>query len=140
LDTIQAVIARHILSNKLDLITKTRIQNAKYYDEKLGSLSEVVIPPRESESKHVYHIYSILCEKRDELVDYLIANGVDAKIHYPTPMHLQPAARAYGYCKGDFPVAERICCHTISLPVHEFITRDEQDTVIRLIEKFYGKP
>ena len=49
--------------------------------------------------------------------------GVDAKIHYPTSMHLQPAAKVYGYKKGDFPIAEMLSDTSISLPVHEFVTK-----------------
>jgi aminotransferase EvaB len=53
-------------------------------------------------------------------------------------MHLQPAANYLDHKKGDFPIAERIADSTISLPVHEFITRDQQDHVIKLIKDFYG--
>jgi dTDP-4-amino-4,6-dideoxygalactose transaminase len=85
----------------------------------------------------VYHIYQIFCQKRDELQKYLISRGVDAKVHYPVPMHLQPAAKYLGHKPGDFPVAERISATTLSLPVHEFISRDEQNFVIQLIKDFY---
>ena len=53
----------------------------------------------------------------------MMAKGVDAKIHYPTSMHLQPAAKVYGYKKGDFPISEKLSDTSISLPVHEFITK-----------------
>ena len=70
--------------------------------------------------KEVYHLYEFRVKKtklRNRLVKYLIKNKIDAKIHYPIPMHLQPAAKDYKYKKGDFPKTEQIANSTISLPV-----------------------
>ncbi len=136
LDTIQAVVADHLLS-KLDHITESRIRHANYLDQGLKSIPEIKIPHRENNIKQVYHLYSILAENRDELKNYLIENGVDAKVHYPIPMHLQPAAHYLNYKLGDFPNAERVCSKTVSLPVHEFITQEELDYMINLIKEFY---
>lgn len=137
LDTVQAVVARHLL-NKIDYITQSRISNAHYFDECLSKVQQIQIPHREKDIKQVFHIYSIMCEQRDELQEYLIKNGVDAKAHYPVPMHLQPAAKFLDHKIGDFPVAEGISAKTLSLPVHEFITRKQQDRVVKLIEVFYA--
>jgi dTDP-4-amino-4,6-dideoxygalactose transaminase len=137
LDTIQAVIARHMLE-KIESITESRINNAHYFDEALSSISQISIPSRDSFIKEVFHLYAIVCEDRDGLQKYLNQNGVDAKIHYPVPMHLQPAARYLGHKLGDFPTAERLAKNTISLPVHEFITKADCDRVIKLIRGFYG--
>lgn len=136
LDTIQAVVARHLLG-KVDHITRSRVAHADYFDRELCSIEQIIIPKRETDIYQVYHIYSICCQRRSELQKYLIENGVDAKVHYPIPMHLQPAADYLGHKKGDFPIAENVADTTISLPVHEFISRDQQDHVIRLIKAFY---
>ena len=136
LDTIQAVVARHLLG-KVDHITRSRVAHADYFDRGLCSIEQIIIPKRETDIYQVYHIYSICCQRRSELQKYLIENGVDAKVHYPIPMHLQPAADYLGHKKGDFPIAENVADTTISLPVHEFISRDQQDHVIRLIKAFY---
>ena len=136
LDTIQAVVARHLL-NKIHHITEARVEHADYFDQKLSAVAQIIIPQRDAEIYQVYHIYSICCQRRSELQKYLIENGVDAKVHYPVPMHLQPAADYLGHKKGDFPIAERIADNTLSLPVHEFITREQQDYVIKLIKAFY---
>lgn len=136
LDTIQAVVADHLLS-KLDHITESRIRHANYLDQGLKSIPEIKIPYRENNIKQVYHLYSILAENRDELKNYLMENGVDAKVHYPIPMHLQPAAHYLNYKLGDFPNTERVCSKTVSLPVHEFITQEELDYMINLIKEFY---
>ena len=137
LDTIQAIVADHLLS-KLNYITASRIQNAHYLDRALKTIRGVIVPARENDIKQVYHLYSVCCENRDALKLHLNANGVDAKIHYPVPMHLQPAAKKYGYRVGDFPVAELIAQNTLSLPVHEFITQNKLDEMIALIRGFYA--
>lgn len=136
LDTIQAVVARHLLE-KINHITKSRVAHADYFDKNLSSVSQIIVPKRDTNIYQVYHIYSICCERRDELQNYLKENGVDAKVHYPIPMHLQFAACYLGHTKGDFPIAERVANSTISLPVHEFISREQQDHVINLIKDFY---
>jgi aminotransferase EvaB len=137
LDTIQAVIAMHMLE-KLTHITKSRINNAEYLDGKLSRLPQIEIPQRVANIKQVFHLYMITCQDRDALQSFLITNGVDAKIHYPTPMHLQPAASYLNHSIGDFPICEDICNHAISLPVHEFISPEDLDRMISLIYDFYG--
>jgi aminotransferase EvaB len=136
LDTVQAVVARHLLA-KLDHITASRIANAAYFDKVLAGIGGIRLPARDSHIKQVYHLYIVRAERRDELKKFLIANGVDAKVHYPVPMHLQPAARGLGHKRGDFPVCEATVASVISLPVHEFITRAQQDQVAELVRRFY---
>jgi len=138
LDTVQAVVATHLLQ-KIDHITNSRIANAVYFDRRLGAVPQVRIPLRDPRVKQVFHIYSIECERRDELQRFLIGNGVDAKVHYPVPMHLQPAARQYGYKPGDFPRAEALCKSVLSLPVHEFITTGQREQMASLIREFYSQ-
>lgn len=137
LDTIQAVIARHMMT-KIDHITQSRVANSTYFDARLSAIPQIRIPKRDSSIYQVFHIYSILCERRDALQSHLHRHGVDAKVHYPVPMHLQPAAKYLGHTVGDFPLAEAVSARTLSLPVHEFITREQQDKVVSLIEMFYA--
>ena len=138
LDTIQAVVADHLL-DKLPEITQKRISNALYLDQKMENIECVTIPPRDANSvKQVFHIYSLRFERRDELQNYLQKCGIDAKIHYPVPMHLQPAAKEYGYKKGDFPIAESISRTVLSLPVHEFVKPRQLDEMVNAIERFYS--
>ena len=137
LDTLQAIVALHLLE-KLNFITESRIQNAEYYDDALSKIQGVTVPDRENYIKQVYHLYCIQCENRDELKNFLIHHGIDAKVHYPIPMHLQPAAKYLGYKKGDFPICERMANNTLSLPVHEFLKKTDLDYVIITIRKFYA--
>ncbi len=138
LDTVQAVVAGHLL-DKIEHITDRRIANAAYLDQGLSQIPGVTIPPRDnSEVKQVFHIYSLLFDRRDDLQGYLMDRGIDAKIHYPLPMHLQPAAATFGYKPGDFPECEATAAMTLSLPVHEFITKQDCDEMIRAVREFYS--
>jgi len=139
LDTIQAAVANYKLEKKLNNITTKRINNAKYLDKKLRDVTQVETVKRSSSLKEVFHLYHINVDEknRNKLKNFLIRNQVDAKIHYPTPIHLQPAAKYLKYKKGDFPVAEKMAKTTISLPVHEFITKKNLDYMTNLIKKYY---
>ena len=123
LDTIQAAIANYKIKNKLNNITNTRIKNALYLDKLLSKNIQVKTVKRFNYLKEVFHLYQINIEERNSLQKYLIKNNIDAKVHYPTPMHLQPAAKYLNYKKGDFPMAEKLAKTTLSLPVHEFINK-----------------
>lgn len=137
LDSIQAIVANHLIK-KIDHITESRIAHAARLDQELIDIPQITIPDRPVDVKQVYHLYVIRAERRDELKKYLNENQVDAKIHYPIPMHLQPAAKAYGYKRGDFPICEAICDSVISLPVHEFVTDEEIDYMVSKIKDFYA--
>ena len=138
LDTIQAIVGINLLK-KITYITDKRIKNSNLYDKGLSNIPELTIPKRDNKIKQVYHIYVIRAQKRNKLKEYLNLNGIDAKIHYPTPMHLQPAAKFLNNKKGDFPITEKICDSVISLPVHEFITKKQINFVIQKIRNFYKK-
>lgn len=136
LDTIQAVVANHLLE-KIELITSSRIDHATYLDKALGNLTGIRIPTRSPEIKEVFHIYSFWAENRDSLWKFLRESGIDAKIHYPIPMHLQPAATFLEHKLGDFPLSERAANETISLPVHEFVELKDLDFMVAKVREFY---
>ena len=137
LDTIQAVVANYKLKNKLNTITKKRIKNAHLFDKLLKINPNVKIMKRFPHLKEVFHVYHINVKKRDQLQQYLIKNSVDAKVHYPIPIHLQPAAKYLKYKHGDFPLAEKMANTSMSLPVHEFIKESDIKYVAKLINDFY---
>lgn len=136
LDTIQAVVADHMLCKIAD-ITNARIKNAQYLDFRLSKIKGVVVPQRPEKSKQVFHLYMIKCDHRDELNTFLQSKGIDSKIHYPVPLHLQPAAAYLGHKLGDFPVCEASAAKALSLPVHEFVTSEQLDFIASSIENFY---
>jgi len=139
LDTIQAVVANYKMEKKLDNITNKRIRNAHLFDKLLKFNPYVTTVKRDSNLKEVFHLYQINVKKRNKLQKFLIKKGVDAKVHYPYPIHLQPAAKFLKYKKGDFPKAEQIADTTLSLPVHEFIKEQDIKYVVNLINYFYKK-
>ncbi len=135
LDTIQAVVALHSFK-KLPKITFRRIYNALYLDKKLQTLKNIFLKKRKKYLKEVFHLYEIRVKNnkiRDTIIKKLIKNGVDAKVHYPIPMHLQPASKYLNYKKGDFPNSEKIAKTTISLPVHEYISKKKLNKIIKII-------
>ncbi len=137
LDTLQAIVANQLL-NVLDAITDTRIRNAKKYDDALSDMADyVTIPPRKSNVKQVYHTYVIQAKERDRLGAYLAKKGIETKVHYPIPIHLQQASKYLGYKEGDFPVCEAQAKSIITLPVHQHLTDDQVEYVIDNIKKFY---
>ena len=139
LDTLQATVGLYLLK-KIKKITDARIKNSLIYDKKLKKIKNVVIPDRDKKNiKQVYHIYTILVQNRDQLCCFLNKKGIDAKIHYPIPMHLQKPSKEFGYKKGDFKKAELMAKKVLSLPVHEFVTIKEINYVCYLIEEFYNK-
>ena len=132
LDTIQAVIAKYLIEKKiLENITFSRIRNSLLLDKLLGDIPEIKLVKRSASLKEVFHLYMFKTSRRDELYRHLRNQNIDAKIHYPTPMHLQPAAKYLGYKLGDFPMAESLANHSISLPVHEFV---DEGKVLRMSE------
>lgn len=141
LDTVQACVGNHLLK-KIRLITAKRIQNALKIDKLLKSISGIITKARNKNLKEVFHLYEFRLKNknlRNKLVNFLIRNKIDAKIHYPVPMHLQPAAKIYGYVSGDFPIAEKIANSTISLPVHEFIKDRDISYMLSKIKLFFDE-
>ena len=139
LDTIQAVVANYKMKNKLKNITAKRIKNAHLFDSLLKSNSNVQVVKRFPYLKEVFHLYHINVKSRNKLQKFLTNNSVDAKVHYPIPIHLQPAAKYLKHKRGDFPLAEKMANTSISLPVHEFIKKNDIKYVVNLINKFYSK-
>ncbi len=138
LDSVQAVVANYKIKNKLKNITNKRIKNAISLDKILKKNKEITTVKRLKHLKEVFHLYQINTPKRDALMKYLLRHKIDAKVHYPTPIHLQPAAKYLKYKKGDFPIAEKLANTSISLPVHEFVKINQIQKIARLISHFYS--
>ncbi|WP_134704968.1 DegT/DnrJ/EryC1/StrS aminotransferase family protein [Ammoniphilus sp. YIM 78166] len=115
LDAIQAAVLR-VKLKYLSSWTDRRIENAIRYNQLLKEKG-VLLPTARVQAKHVYHLYVIRTKNRDRLMVELAAKGISAGIHYPVPLHLQPAYRYLGYREGDFPVAELASKEILSLPM-----------------------
>lgn len=137
LDSLQAVVANRLI-DEVHSITDRRIANARCFDGAFNDLSDyITLPPRRPNVKQVYHTYVIRVQDRDRLYEHLNQKGIEAKIHYPIPLHLQKAAAYLGYKQGDFPLCEEHCRTIITLPVHQHLTSDEIDYIIECVRSFY---
>ncbi len=132
LDTIQAAILNVKFRYLEEWIDKRR-KNAEYYIEHLKGY--VSLPCEEDYERCVYHTFIIQTEDRDRLQEYLLKNGVETKVHYPIPIHLQKAAVSLGYKEGDFPVAEAQSKEILSLPVYQELTQDKVEYIVETIVK-----
>lgn len=139
LDTVQAAVASHLLK-KLPEITAARINNAQQLDRQLEDIGELQIVDRDPNIKEVFHLYSFRADRRDHLAKYLREKGIDAKVHYPIPLHKQPAAAPYLIHGIDYSNSEDLAASTISLPVHEFVTERQLNEMALLIKSFYASP
>src|SRR3990167_5623849 len=136
ISSLQALVGKHLIKDTSDL-TERRIANALNYDKELRDIEEITFPQRMIELREVFHTYVIQAERRDELNKYLNEKGIESKIHYPVPLHLQPATKYLGYKKGDFPQTEMQAERIISLPVHPYLKEREKKKVIETIKEFY---
>lgn len=137
LDSLQAAIGHHLLPSYHSM-TERRIEIAQRYDAGLADLApELRVPPRMPDMRHVFQLYIVQAERRNLLLQHLAQAGVEAKVHYPRPLHLQPAAAPLGYQPGSFPRTERLADEAISLPCHPQLSDDEVDWVISAVQRFY---
>ena len=141
LDTLHAAVLSVKLRH-LDSWNAGRVCVAEAYRERLGDMTELVLPHTAVERTHVYHQFVIRVQeaaKRDTLLQHLNGNGVGAGVHYPIPLHLQPACKFLGYKTGDFPHAEALGASCISLPMFPELTEAEIDYVASTLRAFFGK-
>jgi len=137
LQPFQAIVACRVLDT-MGTIIEVRNAHARRLDEGLKDLAGLVsLPERPSDMREVYQLYLCTVKKRDALVKYLITQGIEAKIHYPIPLHLQNASKPFGYKRGDFPVAERQADEIITLPAHQHLKTGQIDFIVDRIHRFY---
>jgi dTDP-4-amino-4,6-dideoxygalactose transaminase len=135
LDTLQAAVLLAKLPN-LDRANDHRRWVAARYAEQLQDLP-VDVPRTADWAEHVFHLYVIRTAQREPLREHLAADGIDTGIHYPIPIHLQPAHADLGYGVDAFPVAEALSREILSLPMHPGLTSEEISRVTRSITKFF---
>ena len=123
------------------LITIMQINHSNFtlpVIQALKDIAQIEIPYRDPAVRQVFHLYMLRVKERDRLLKHLNEKEIEAKIHYPIPLHLQKASEYLGYKKGDFPNCERDCDSIISLPVHQHLTDEQIQYMIDCIRKFYG--
>jgi dTDP-4-amino-4,6-dideoxygalactose transaminase len=132
MDGIQAAVLQVKLRH-LDHGNELRRSHARRYDEGFRDLDDVITPYVAPYAHAVFHIYGIRVPERDEIIRILEARGVSCGIHYPVPVHLQPAYRTLGYPAGSFPVAEQIAREFISLPMYPELKSEQIDFVTECV-------
>lgn len=134
LDTLQAAVLEVKLA-KLDAWNAARMEHAAQYGSLLAD-SNVQLPEVGPDREHVFHLYVVRSLDRDGLQAYLAECGVSTGIHYPIPIHLQPAFRSLGYAPGDFPITERLAGQILSLPMFPEMTELQVSHVARAVTEY----
>jgi dTDP-4-amino-4,6-dideoxygalactose transaminase len=134
LDTLQAAVLIVMLEH-LDEWIKERREIAAQF--RAGLRDVVGVPEETPGSFHTYQTFVIVAEHRDALLEHLQRRGVDAKVHYPVPIHMQPAARELGYKPDDFPMAHWLADRIVSLPIYAEMTLEQRTAVIEGVRSFY---
>lgn len=134
LDELQAALLE-VKLKYLDKWTEERRQIAKKYNQLLKN-SNLILPQTSEHADHVYHLYVIRTDRRNELEEHLNSKGVGTLIHYPIPPHLQKAYKHLGYKEGDFPIAEEIARTAISIPLWFGIQDESLHKVVNTIRSF----
>ncbi len=137
LDALQAAILRAKLPY-LDRWTDARRRLAARYSDLLAD-SPLTLPAEAPDAASAWHLYVVRSEQRDELLAFLNDHGVAAGIHYPVPLHLQPAYADLGYRPGDLPVTEAVASTCLSLPLYPELCHDQQDRVVELLYAFQAE-
>lgn len=142
LDAIQAAILDIKLAH-LEAWNEERRKAAEYYRLlfKAYDVQEFITAPVElGGNRHIYHQYVVrVSERRDDLMEYLNAEGFGVRVYYPLPLHLQPCFEYLGCKEGDFPVSEKLSREVLALPVFPGLTQDEQEQLVAKIAAFFRK-
>ena len=126
-------------SRRLSQQNASRRANAAHYSRQLADVPGVELPFEAEYASHVYHLYVVRVEKnRAELMRHLNAKGVGCLIHYPTPIHLQPAYEFLKLGEGSFPCAETSANEILSLPMFPGLSENEIVRVAEEIKAFSG--
>jgi aminotransferase EvaB len=138
LHALQVPVLRRQLA-ELETVVARRNEIAARYDTAFASLApQIRLPRRRPEVRHTFVIYVILTERRDAMLAHLRARGVDARIHYPIPMHLTRAGRKLGHQEGDLPVSEAYARETITLPAHQYLTDQQVEYTVEAVRSFFA--
>jgi len=133
LDTIQAAVLR-VKLKYIDSWNEARINHASLYGKLLQN-KNIILPVKQKDCKHVYHIFAVRVANRDKLLNKLKNEDIEAGIHYPIPLHLQPAYRYLGYKKRDFPNTEKYVKEIISLPMFPELNKEKIKKIVDSINE-----
>lgn len=134
LDGLQAAIL-NVKLRHIDDWNAARRQVASWYDELLAGENRIKTPTVLPDAEHVFHLYVVEVADRDRVKQALNDNGVGAGVHYPVPLHEQPACQDLGYAPGDFPVTSEAAKNILSLPIFPELTQDQAERVVSALKQ-----
>ncbi|HET9291102.1 MAG TPA: DegT/DnrJ/EryC1/StrS family aminotransferase [Actinomycetes bacterium] len=138
LDALQAAVLQ-VKLKRLEAGNAARARLARRYDDALAGVGDLVPPATVEGRPSARHLHVVRTRHRDQLLAACRAAGVGAGVHYPIPLHLQPAWRHLGYARGELPVTEAWAAECLSLPLYPELTEAQQDRVIEVIRSFFGQ-
>jgi len=136
LDEIQAALLDFKLT-KLDEWNLRRKQIAGMYIKGLGGLP-IILPCVSKENTHAFHLFVIRVNQREKFMQFLSDDGISTIIHYPIPIHMQPAYKYLSHKKGFLPITEKVSEEIVSLPIYPDLEDNEVEHVIQTIKKFFS--
>lgn len=129
MDGIQGAVLR-VKLKRLTEANRARRAHARFYNELLAGIPMVTLPSEAQGRTHVYHVFAVRVPNRDRVMKALSDRGVGCGVHYPVPIHLQPAYKSLGHKSGDFPVAEQCANEFLSLPMFPELTEVQVKDVV----------
>ncbi len=135
MDNLQAAVLNFRLRNLKSIIKKRR-KNAVIYSKNLNK-KYVFIPPETKKEFNTYHTFVIQVSKRDKLKQYLKSKGIETSIHYPIPIHLQPALKKFKYKYSNLSQTEKQSKKIITLPINQFLNKSEIQKICFEVNNFY---
>ena len=134
LDEMQAGLLRIRLNHMTELEEEKRNICNRYLAELKNP--KIQLPKIRGGATHIWHQFVIRCKERDALMKYLDENNIGTIIHYPIPPHLSEAYQYLGHKEGSFPITEQYANEVLSIPLYNGMTKEEQDYVIEIMNKF----
>lgn len=134
MDGIQGAVLQ-IKLKQLERGNELRRSHASRYQEALADIEGLIAPFPADYAKHVYHVFAVRVQERDNTMRALEAKGVGCGVHYPVPVHLQKAYQQLGYGEGSFPISETTSREFLSLPMYPELTPDQIDYVIDAVKE-----
>ena len=129
-----------MLSLKLEHLEEWNSQRrhlAGIYGRELAGLREIRFQKIPDGYTHIYHVLAVLAESRTELMNFLLAQGIETRVIYPVPVHLNPAYESLGLRKGSFPNAEEVSRSVLCLPIYPGLCESQVVEVTSQIKRFY---
>src|SRR5437660_3294693 len=130
-----------ILSIKLRHLEEANLlrrERALQYNQAFAGIEGIATPFEADYAHHVYHVYAIRVQERDEVRQYLEEKGIGCGVHYPIPIHLQEACRSLDYTRGAFPVSENLADEFLSLPMFPELTEEQTEYVASCVSEAVG--